>query len=65
MFAGALGIAEVKSLAVLREGNDWAVGPETLMMMFVPHVRTPDGSFEPAVVALGIAVALAIGWVVP
>jgi|SoiMethySBSTD1v2_1073268.scaffolds.fasta_scaffold5608632_1 hypothetical protein len=30
----------------------------------VPHVRAPDGSFEPAVMALAIVVALAIGWVV-
>ena len=33
--------------------------------MFVPYVmRAPDGSFEPAAVALGVAVALAVGWVV-
>lgn len=30
----------------------------------VPHFRPPDGSFEPAVMALAIVVALAIGWVV-
>ena len=46
------------------------VTPETPTMMLisywmrVPHVRPPDGSFEPAVIALGIVVALALGWVV-
>ena len=45
------------------------VRTETPTMMLigwvrVPHFRPPDGSFEPAVMALAIVVALAIGWVV-